>query len=294
MLLDNLTLFIRIVEKGGLAVAGRDLGLSPATVTERLNTLETYYGATLLKRTTRAIHITEEGRLLLDGAKRLLAEANELECRLKQGVDQISGPIRLSAPLDLGRNRLTPIIDAFLMVYPQVSIDLILNDGYMDMIAEGIDFAIRYGNLASSSLKVKKIASTRRLVCTAPSYLEKYGTPQTPYELEKHNCLIMRFGQNLDNEWSFSMDDRVVKIPVQGNRIANDGEQVRHWCLAGYGIAYKADLDVEADIAEGKLIPLLAPYLNVPSQLQIIYPQSNTMPRRVRMLIDYIADQITV
>ncbi|WP_417820972.1 LysR family transcriptional regulator [Terasakiella sp.] len=294
MLLDNLALFIRIVEKGGLAVAGRDLGLSPATVTERLNTLESYYGATLLKRTTRAIHITEEGRLLLDGAKRLLAEANDLECRLKQGVDQISGPIRLSAPLDLGRNRLTPIIDAFLTVYPQVSIDLILNDGYMDMVSEGIDFAIRYGNLTSSSLKVKKIASTRRLVCAAPSYLEKYGTPQTPYELEKHNCLIMRFGQNLNNEWSFSMDDRVIKIPVQGNRIANDGEQVRYWCLAGYGIAYKADLDVEADIAEGKLIPLLAPYLNVPSQFQIIYPQSNTMPRRVRMLIDYIADQITV
>jgi len=294
MLLDNLALFIRIVEKGGLAVAGRDLGLSPATVTERLNTLESYYGATLLKRTTRAIHITEEGRLLLDGAKRLLAEANDLECRLKQGVDQISGPIRLSAPLDLGRNRLTPIIDAFLTVYPQVSIDLILNDGYMDMVSEGIDFAIRYGNLTSSSLKVKKIASTRRLVCAAPSYLEKYGTPQTPYELEKHNCLIMRFGQILDNEWSFSMDDRVVKIPVHGNRIANDGEQVRHWCLAGYGIAYKADLDVEADIAEGKLISLLAPYLNVPSQLQIIYPQSNTMPRRVRMLIDYIADQIAV
>jgi len=294
MLLDNLALFIRIVEKGGLAVAGRDLGLSPATVTERLNALEAYYGATLLKRTTRAIHITEEGRLLLDGAKRLLAEANELEGRLKQGVDQISGPIKLSAPLDLGRNRLTPIIDAFLTVYPQVSIDLILNDGYMDMIAEGIDFAIRYGNLASSSLKVKKIASTRRLVCAAPSYLEKYGAPQTPYELEKHNCLIMRFGQNLDNEWSFLMDDRVVKIPVQGNRIANDGEQVRHWCLAGYGIAYKADLDVETDIAEGKLIPLLAPYLNEPSKLQIIYPQSNTMPRRVRMLIDYIADQITV
>lgn len=104
----------------------------------------------------------------------------------------------------------------------------------------------------------------------------------------------MRFGQNLDNEWSFSIDGQVVKIPVQGNRIANDGEQVRHWCLAGFGIAYKANLDVEADIAEGKLIPLLAPYLNVSSQLQIIYPQSNTMPRRVRMLIDYIAKQITV
>ncbi|WP_419796581.1 MAG: LysR family transcriptional regulator [Terasakiella sp.] len=294
MLLDNLALFIRIVEKGGLAVAGRDLGLSPATVTERLNALERYYGATLLKRTTRAIHITEEGQLLLDGAKRLLAEANELESRLKKGVDQISGPIRLSAPLDLGRNRLTPIIDAFLTVYPQVSIDLILNDGYMDMVAEGIDFAIRYGNLASSSLKIKKIASTHRLPCATPSYLEKYGSPQTPYELERHNCLIMRFGQNLDNEWSFSIDGQVVKIPVQGNRIANDGEQVRHWCLAGFGIAYKANLDVEADIAEGKLIPLLAPYLNVSSQLQIIYPQSNTMPRRVRMLIDYIAKQIRV
>ncbi|WP_028880019.1 LysR family transcriptional regulator [Terasakiella pusilla] len=292
MFLENLALFQRIVEKGGLAAAGREMGLSPATVTERLNALESYYGATLLKRTTRAIHVTEEGRTLLDGAARLLAEAEELEARIKKGVDQISGPIRVSAPFDLGRNRVAPLIDRFLCVYPNVTVDLLLSDQYNDMTGEGIDFAVRFGSLQSSSLKIKKIGSNSRIPCATPQYIEEFGAPQSPADLEKHNCLVMRFGQNIDNEWPFNVDGRIIKIPVNGNRMCNDGELVREWCLAGYGIAYKSDWDIKEDLDAGRLIPLLQDYLVAPSQIQIIYPPSPVMARRVRMLMDYIADQM--
>ncbi|WP_417794555.1 LysR family transcriptional regulator [Terasakiella pusilla] len=292
MFLENLALFQRIVEKGGLAAAGREMGLSPATVTERLNALESYYGATLLKRTTRAIHVTEEGRTLLDGAARLLAEAEELEARIKKGVDQISGPIRVSAPFDLGRNRVAPLIDRFLCVYPNVTVDLLLSDQYNDMTGEGIDFAVRFGSLQSSSLKIKKIGSNSRIPCATPQYIEEFGAPQSPADLEKHNCLVMRFGQNIDNEWPFNVDGRIIKIPVSGNRMCNDGELVREWCLAGYGIAYKSDWDIKEDLDAGRLIPLLQDYLVAPSQIQIIYPPSPVMARRVRMLMDYIADQM--
>jgi len=293
MLLDNLTLFLKIVEKGGLAVAGRDMGLSPATVSERLNALERYYGATLLQRTTRAIHLTEEGRLLVDGAKRLLAEAEELEARIKLGVNKISGPIRLSAPADLGRHRIAPLIDEFLARYPAVNIELILSDQYSDMIQSGIDCAIRFGDLDSSTLRVKKIGQSRRIVCAAPSYLATHPTPTSPCDLEQHNCLMMRFGQKLDNEWPFHMEGRDLKILVKGNRIADDGGQVRDWCIAGHGIAYKSNWDVKDDIAEGRLIPLLEEFATTPSQIQIVYPQTPVMSRRVRLFIDFLANGLT-
>ena len=136
MLLDNLALFLRIVEKGGLAAAGREFGLSPATVSERLTALERHYGAALLTRTTRAISLTDEGRTLVDGARRLLAEADELESRVRLGVQTLSGPVRLSAPADLGRERVVPVVDAFLAEHPGVTVDLHLGDGYVDVVGQ--------------------------------------------------------------------------------------------------------------------------------------------------------------
>lgn len=289
MLLDNLALFLRIVEKGGLAVAGRETGLSPATVSERLAALEAHYGATLLARTTRAISLTEEGRTLVDGARRLLAEAEELESRLRRGADVISGPIRLSAPEDLGRRLLVPVIDAFLDEHPAVTVDLNLTDGNVDLVGQGMDFAIRHGVLADSSLKAKMLGENRRVVCAAPSYLAENGTPEHPDDLARHDCIVMRFGQNIDREWPFVIDGAVRRIAVRGRRVANDGGLVREWCRQGRGIALKSIRDVDADLASGALVELLTAFSAGSTGLQIVYPPSAVQPRRVRMLIDRIA-----
>lgn len=289
MLLDNLALFLRIVEKGGLAVAGRETGLSPATVSERLAALEAHYGATLLARTTRAISLTEEGRALVDGARRLLAEAEELESRLRRGADVISGPIRLSAPEDLGRRLLVPVIDAFLDEHPAVTVDLNLTDGNVDLVGQGMDFAIRHGVLADSSLKAKMLGENRRVVCAAPSYLAENGTPEHPDDLARHDCIVMRFGQNIDREWPFVIDGAVRRIAVRGRRVANDGGLVREWCRQGRGIALKSIRDVDADLASGALVELLTAFSAGSTGLQIVYPPSAVQPRRVRMLIDRIA-----
>lgn len=289
MLLENLSLFLRIVEKGGLAVAGREVGLSPATVSERLAALEAYYGATLLTRTTRAISLTEEGRALVEGARRLLAEAEELESRVRRGADVISGPIRLSAPEDLGRRLLVPVIDAFLTDHPAVTIDLNLTDGYVDLVGQGMDFAIRHGVLADSSLRAKPLGDNRRIVCASPAYLERHGAPQHPDELENHECIVMRFGQNIDREWSFVIDGVVRKVTVHGRRVVNDGGLVRQWCKAGLGVALKSIRDVDADLASGALVELLKDFSTGSTALQIVYPPSAVQPRRVRLLIERIA-----
>ena len=288
MILDNLTLFLRIVEKGGLAAAGRELGLSAASVSERLVALEKYYGAALLHRTTRAISLTDEGRLLVQGARRLLAEADELEALIRLGVKKISGPIRLSAPIDLGRSYLVPILDAFLAEHPEVTIDLNLTDGYVDLVGQGQDLAIRYGELADSTLRVKRLGNNRRVVCASPAYLSSKGLPQHPDDLADHECVLMRFGLTIDREWPFLIDGESRRVAVRGQRTANDGGLVRDWCRNGYGIARKSIWDVEADLKAGTLVELLQEFSAGSTGLQIVYPATQDQPKRVRLLIERI------
>ncbi|VXB62855.1 hypothetical protein PSEUDO8BK_30821 [Pseudomonas sp. 8BK] len=208
MMLDHLELFLLIIEKGGLSAAGRELGLSPASVSERLAALESHYGVALLTRTTRSISLTDEGRTLAEGARRLLAEAEELDSRVRLGAQSLSGPVRLSAPVDLGQARIVPIVDRFLDQHREVSVELNLTDGFVDLVSQGLDFAVRYGTLADSSLKVKPIGENRRVVCAAPGYLERMGMPLHPDELHGHDCIVMRFGINSDHQWSFLVDGK--------------------------------------------------------------------------------------
>jgi DNA-binding transcriptional LysR family regulator len=292
MLLDNLALFLRIVEKGGLAAAGREVGLSPATVSERLTALERHYGAALLTRTTRAISLTDEGRTLVDGARRLLAEADELESRVRLGVQTLSGPVRLSAPADLGRERVVPVVDAFLADHPGVTVDLHLGDGYVDLVGQGLDFAIRRGTLADSSLRSRSLGRARRVVCASPAYLAAHGTPMHPDELAAHDCIVMRFGQELYAEWPFGIDGVLKRVVVRGRRVANDGALVRAWCIAGHGIALKSLVDVERDLASGALVEILRDFSPGEVDLQIVYPGRAAQPRRVRALIDRLAQAL--
>lgn len=289
MLLDNIALFLQIVEKGGLSAAGREVGLSPATVSERLSSLEAHYGVVLLNRTTRAISLTEEGRTLMEGAKLVLGEVDDLESRIRHGAETLSGPIRISAPVDIGRNIVADEIDRFLSENPAITIDLILSDGYLDIVGEGIDIALRFGAITDSTLRTRSLVRRKRLVCAAPEYLEKFGTPLKPVDLKKHNCLLMRFGNNLDNVWHFGPNNMKQLVTVSGNRIANEGALVRQWCLAGYGIVLRSELDVGADIKKGNLVELLSDYASPPKPLQMLFPPSRAQPRRVRALANQLA-----
>ncbi|CAE6901906.1 LysR substrate-binding domain-containing protein [Ectopseudomonas khazarica] len=292
MMLNHLELFLLIIEKGGLSAAGRELGLSPASVSERLAALESHYGVALLTRTTRSISLTDEGRTLAEGARRLLAEAEELDSRVRLGAQSLSGPVRLSAPVDLGQARIVPIVDRFLDQHREVSVELNLTDGFVDLVSQGLDFAVRYGTLADSSLKVKPIGENRRVVCAAPGYLERMGMPLHPDELHGHDCIVMRFGINSDHQWSFLVDGKPYSVAVRSRRMANHGELVRRWALQGHGLCLKSVWDVQADLDGGRLIEVLAPYSAARTALQIVYPGTRSQPRRVRALIEAIATEL--
>lgn len=289
MLLDNIRLFLLIVEKGSLAGAAREAGLSATTVSERLAALEAHFGTILLNRTTRAISLTEEGRLLVEQAPNVLDEVDELENRIRFGAEHLSGMIRLSVPSDLGRHVISEALDEFIRDNPDISVELHLSDGYVDIVGQGMDLAVRFGTLLDSTLRVRRLKPTRRVICASPDYIARHGEPLQPSDLKRHNCLLMRFGNTLDNLWELGDGTAKQVVTVSGNRVANDGAIVRQWALAGHGIVWKADLDVAEDIRQGRLVELLRDFAAPPAPLQLLFPPGRTQPRRVRMLADHLA-----
>lgn len=288
MLIDNISLFVLIVEKGSLAAAAREAGLSPTTVSERLAALEAHYGVVLLNRTTRSISLTEEGRALFEGARTVLSEVDELDTRIRTGATTLSGLIRVSAPEDLGRHVISGAIARFQAEHPLISIDLHLSDGYVDIVGLGIDLAVRFGAISDSSLRVKHVASRKRLLCASPGYLEKHAVPRVPADLKDHDCLLMRFGQNIDNTWEFVQGGVTHTVTVSGKLIANDGALVREWALEGRGIALKSEFDCADDIRSGRLVALLPEFEPPNSPLHVLFPPSRAQPRRVRAFADHL------
>jgi DNA-binding transcriptional LysR family regulator len=289
MLLDNLSLFTQIVEKGSMTAAAKEVGLSPTTVSERLAALEAHYGVVLLNRTTRALSLTDEGRTLLDGARVILDECSDLYGRIRHGAQTLSGPIRISAPIDLGRNLVADVVAKMLTAHPDLHIELLLNDGFVDLVGGGVDLALRFGDIADSSLLVRHLGDVRRVVCAAPIYLARHGAPKTPQDLQNHNCIVMRFGNIRDDTWRFGEAGKMRSIKVSGDRCSNDGALVREWALAGHGIVLKSELDVGPAIAAGHLVELLQDYAAPKLPLQMLFPPNRAQPRRVKEMAKRLA-----
>lgn len=288
MLLDNLRVFTIISEKGSLVAAARETGMSTTTVSERLAALEAHYGVVLFNRTTRSISLTEEGRTLVDGAKSILSEVADLDTRIRHGAKTLSGPIRISAPVDLGRSIISRAISTFTDANPGVSIELSLSDGYVDLVGQGFDLAVRFGKVTDSTLRARNLGTFQRLVCAAPAYLQKHGTPQAPGDLKDHNCMVMRFGETLDNVWAFGKE----RVTVQGSRVTNDGWLIRSWALAGIGIVLKSELDVVQDMRSGSLVSILTAHLPPPIPLQMMFPPGRAQPRRVTAFADHLRSAV--
>lgn len=288
--LENLKLLLRIVERGGFAAAGRDFGLSPSTVSERITALEAHYGVRLLNRTTRAVNPTDEGRRLLESAQIIIDEEDKIEGHLRDGFERLSGSIRLTAPEDLGRSFILPLVGEFQAANPQVTIDLNLTDRFVDLVAAGFDFGLRLGELKDSSLIRRKVGDNRRVVCASPAYWKRYGMPTHPKELSQHKCLVMRNGLSFDNQWPFRIGRLTTVVKVTGDRISNDGGVVRQWCKDGHGVAFKSIWDVGGDIASGALIPALQDHSPPSGSLQIVHGGGRQLSRRILALMDYLVE----
>lgn len=294
MLVKNLDLFRLIIKKGSLVAAGRELNLSPARVSERLADLEAHYQARLLNRTTRSISLTDAGQEVLKRADHILSEIEELEARIKYGKERISGTITVTAANDFGKNILAPMLNDFMKQHSEIAINIILDDGYVDLVNNGIDLAFRVGELSDTALNFITLATNKRIICASPQYIEQHGTPNHPSELSEHNCLLIKFGAMTDKQWKFIVNGKVETFTVSGNRTANNGELVADWCRAGYGVAFKSLWDVYEDLEKGTLVHLLKDYEMPVRPLQLVHAPDATKSRRIRLLIEYLQEAMKV
>ena len=252
--LTGIEVFVRAVALGSLSSAARDMAMSPAMAAKHLNALEARLGVTLVNRTTRRLSLTEAGETYLDKAETILADLREAEAEISARTLAVEGLLRVSAPAAFGAMHLGEVIADFHRLHPRVTIELGLNDRYVDLIEERWDMAIRIGKLADSSLIARKLADVRPNICAAPAYLSARGTPRTPADLADHDCL----GYTLSplagaSHWRFGADGS-IRQPVRGSLRANNGDVLVQAALAGQGLVYGPRFLTSREVAGGRLV----------------------------------------
>ncbi len=291
--LDNIAVFVRVVELGNLSSAGRDMRISPAVASNRIKELEKHLGVRLFNRTTRQLVPTEHGRVFYDGAKRVLDAVADAEGAVGALSGQPRGTIRVTAPLGLGRRLIASGIPEFRDRYPDIEVRLRLSDHNVDIVKEGIDVAFRLGILEDSSLRMRGIMECDRVLVAAPGYLEKRGEPATPDDLvaDGHDCLLLRFPGSRDYFWTLRAPDGVRKIEVRGPFDTDDGDVLTGWALAGRGIINKPRFEVEPFIRDRRLKVILPDAPPTPVQFAAVYPHRKYQDPKIRFLLDFMAER---
>lgn len=282
--------FRRVVERGSFSGAARELGMSNASASKAVAALEDRLGVRLLNRTTRRLSLTEVGRAYFDRAARILDDVDEAELAVNALGTAPRGTIRLSAPMSFGVMHLAPAIAGFLRRYPELGVDLSLNDRVVDVVEEGFDLAIRVSELADTSLIARRLAPARIAICATPGYLSEHGTPRTPADLNGHNCLIYAYAPDAD-VWRFTDAAGAAEtIRVTGTVRVNNGEVIRRLLLDGIGIGRLPTFIVGEDLRAGRLRPVLADQVAQGSAVHAIYPHARHLSPKVRAFVDYLVD----
>ena len=286
--LKQIESFVAVVAKGSLTVAAAAEGVAPAVVGRRIDALEERLGVKLLLRTTRRITLTHEGSAFLEDCQRILADIGNAEASVSAGGVKASGYLRITAPAGFGRRHVAPLMPGFLARHPDVSLSLTLSDRVVDIAGEGVDIAVRVGDLPDSSLVSVRLADNRRLCVAAPAYLKRAGVPQHPSELGRHECLTLSSDASQTRGWAFSVNGQVSHLRPSGRLDCSDGQVLHAWCLQGLGLAWRSTWEVEADIASGALLPVLEAFAAPANGIYAVVPQRKHLPLRVRLWIDYL------
>jgi len=287
---QQLQTFVSVARLGSLSAAARTANLTPALIGRRLDALEARLGVRLLVRSTRRLTLTLEGQAFLPEAEEILRALDDAETRVSAGTADLGGQLRLTAPAGFGRRHVAPLLPGLLERHPRLSISLDLTDDLVDLTRGQHDCAVRIGELADSSLVGVRLADNRRLVVAAPVYLERQGTPRTPAELLRHNCLTLIADSSQYRGWLFRQDGQLVIQRVQGDLSCNDGAVLLDWVLAGRGLAWRSWWEVHAELAAGRLVSVLDDHAAPPNGIHVVFPQRQHLPARVRRFIDYLRE----
>jgi DNA-binding transcriptional LysR family regulator len=282
--------FVRVAEAQSFSAAARRLRASKSAVSRNVGALEADLGVRLFHRTTRSLTLTEAGRGYFERAQRILADLDEAKEAVSQLQAAPRGRLRVSAPMSFGFLHLAPALPDFLARYPEVAIDLVMNDRFVDLIDEGFDVAVRIGAMEDSSLIARKLAPMRRVVCASPGYFAAQGAPRTPDDLKGHACLL---NSNIasSREWRFTAPDGAAwPVEVQGRLSANNGDALRVAALKGLGIANLPTFIVGGDLQAGTLVTALDAFITQNFSMHAVYPHSRHLSPKVRAFVDFLAD----
>lgn len=274
----------------GFSAAANELGLSKAMVSKHVSRLEAKLGVRLLNRTTRRVGLTEAGAAYRDRMKELLQELEEAEQSVSKLSTEPRGTLRVVAPTSFGSFHLARALADYRVVFPEVDIDLVLTDRPADLVEEGLDLAIRVGDLEDSTLVARRLAQTRVVVCGAPRYLHEFGRPQHPDDLRQHNCLGYT-GRQLSSEWSFTIDGKVRMNRLAGHVRSNIGDALRVAAIQGAGLVQMPTYMVGLDIAGGRLEAVLEAFEPPPRPVYATYLYRRYLSAKVRTFVNFLSER---
>jgi len=287
--LDDLAVFVRVAGSGSFSAAARAMDLAPTTVSKQIARLERQLGATLFERNTRQLKITEEGRAVAERARVAIALLDEAAEIARAGSGELTGTIRVTAPVPFGSRYVAAATAAFRKQHPKVGFELHLTDRMVDLYTGDIDVAIRVAKLADSRLIARRLADNRRILVAAPDYLERHGAPAQPLDLAEHTCLLFSYPGLGRNSWTLRKDREAQEIAVSSDLATDSGDTLRTWCVAGLGVSLRELWDVADDLRAGRLVHILPGWEEEASPISFVRPKREPVPKRIGAFGDFLA-----
>ncbi|MBA6348985.1 MULTISPECIES: LysR family transcriptional regulator [unclassified Colwellia] len=284
---DGISEFVYVAENESFTLASKKMAISTAQVSRQISALEKRLNIKLFYRTTRKVSLTEEGRVFYQHCRSVLDGLDAAERAITNLQSKPQGKIKLTAPVAYGEKQILPLVNNFIKQYSDVEVSAYLSNRQIDIVEEGYDLAIRLGKLSDSTMMAKKLGKRTNYLCASPQYLEKQGVPHSISELNKHSCLL----GTLDY-WHFRESDREKSIRVTGRLRYNNGYSLMDAALKGLGIVQLPDYYVQQRIESGELVTLLDNYRAPDEGIWAIYPQNRHLSPKIRLLVDYLAEQL--
>lgn len=289
----DLGFFSALAGAGSLSAAARELGITTPAVSKRLALMESRLGLLLVNRSTRRMGLTSEGELYLAHARRILGEIDDMAQLLGAAKAMPTGLLRVNATLGFGRSHIAPLISRFVRQHPQVEVQLHLSVNPPALTDDAFDVCIRFGAPPDARIIAKYIAPNRRLLCAAPAYLAKFGTPKVPNDLTRHHCIGIRQGEQAYGVWRLTSgrgkSATTEAVKTRGTLTTNDGEIAVNWALDGHGILMRAEWDIERYLKNGRLVQVLPQCQTPDADIHAVYPQRHQLAARVRAFVDFVA-----
>jgi DNA-binding transcriptional LysR family regulator len=287
---SDLRVFVRVMDRGSFSSAAKDLGLTPSAVSKLISRLEDRLGVRLLERSTRRLALTPEGEAFLARARRIVADIEEAEAEVMQARGAPRGRLRINSGTAFGLHQLAPALADFLARYSEIDVELSITDRLVDLIEEQADIAVRSGHIPEGPFIQRKIADLQRVICAAPAYLTQRGTPKTPADLKKHDCIVVA-GPGL-NRWPFRTRTGVDVVEVRPRVSTDDAEAALRLAIEGAGIIRLSDVIVGGPLRDGQLVALLTDLHHVePFPLAAIYPAGRQRLPRVAVFIQFLMER---